>query len=372
MTISMRTVVRLLTVVALVPLVSTVAQGHGDLTVASWGGAYTRSQMMAYVIPYEEQTDLTINMERYNGELADVRDQVAAYNVTWDVVDMELSDAIRGCEEGLLEKINHSVLPPSPDGTPAAEDFLSGMLTECAVGQVIWSTVVAYDPGRFDDTSPTALEDLFDLSQYPGKRGMRRTPRVNLEWALLADGVAPNRIYEVLDTDEGVQRAFEKLDTIKQDIVWWEDADAPARLLADGEVAMSAVFNGRLYAAIEDQDHDFGVIWDGQGWDYDMWVIPKRTPKTASMDAAMEFITFATGTQRLADQARYISYGPARQSSMALLDEAIKPHLPTAPANAEGALRIDAEWWARNQARMERQFEHWLARKEPFQLWHVR
>lgn len=357
---------------ALVPLASPTVQAHGDLTVTSWGGAYTRSQMLAHVIPYEAETGQTLDMATYNGDLADVRAQVAAHNVTWDVVDMELGDAIRGCEEGLLEKIDHSALPPAPDGTPAAEDFLSGMLPECAVGQVVWSTVVAYDAARFDDNPPTALGDFFDLSRYPGKRGMRRSPRVNLEWALLADGVSPDRIYEVLDTDEGVERAFEKLDTIKQDVVWWEAGDAPARLLADGRVAMSTVFNGRIYAAIEEQGQDFGVIWDGQGWDYDVWVIPKRTPRTASMDAAMAFIAFATDTQRLADQARYIAYGPARQSSLTLLDEAIKPHLPTAPANAEGALRIDAEWWAHNQARMERQFEHWLARKEPFELWRVR
>lgn len=182
----------------------------------------------------------------------------------------------------------------------------------------------------------------------------------------------PDRVYEILDTDEGVERAFEKLDTIKQHIVWWEAGDSPTRLLATGEVAMSAVFNGRLYAAVEDLGHDFGVIWDGQGWDYDVWVIPKRTPRTASLDAAMEFIAFATDTRRLADQTRYISYGPARESSLALLDEAVVPHLPTAPANAEGALRIDAEWWARNQTRMERQFEHWLGSGEAFRLWHVR
>lgn len=368
----MRIAGRLLAIAVLVPLAGPAVWAHGDLTVTSWGGAYTRSQMLAYVIPYEARTGLTVDMATYNGELADVRAQVSAHNVTWDVVDMELGDAIRGCEEGLLEKIDHSALPPAPDGTPAAEDFLPGMLTECAVGQVIWSTVVAYDAGRLGDDSPTALADFFDLSQYPGKRGLRRSPKVNLEWALLADGVPADQVYEMLGTDEGLQRAFEKLDTIKQDIVWWEAGDAPARLLAEGEVTMSSVFNGRIYAAIEDQGHDFGVIWDGQGWDYDMWVIPKRTPRTAGMDAAMAFISFATDTRRLADQARHISYGPARRSSAALLDEAIKPHLPTTPANAEGALRIDAEWWARNQERMERQFEHWLARKEPFQLWRER
>lgn len=368
----MRIAAQLLTVAALVQLANAPAWAHGDLTVTSWGGAYTRSQMLAYVIPYEAETGLTLTMDTYNGELADVRAQVAAHNVTWDVVDMELGDAIRGCEEGLLEKIDHSALPPAPDGTPAKEDFLPDMLTECAVGQVIWSTLVAYDAERFGDDPPAALADFFNLSRYPGKRGLRRSPKVNLEWALLADGVSVDQVYETLATDEGLQRAFEKLDTIKQDIVWWEAGDQPARLLAEGEVVMSSVFNGRIYAAIEDQGHNFGVIWDGQGWDYDMWVIPKRTPKTADLDTAMAFIAFATDTRRLADQARYISYGPARQSSLELLDEAIKPHLPTAPANAEAALRIDAGWWARHQDRVQRQFEHWLALKEPFELWHQR
>jgi putative spermidine/putrescine transport system substrate-binding protein len=231
---------------------------------------------------------------------------------------------------------------------------------------------VAFDPAQFGDNAPATLADFFNTSQYPGKRGLRRSPKVNLEWALLADGVPADQVYDVLSTEEGLQRAFEKLDTIKRDIVWWEDGDAPARLLANEQVAMTSVFNGRIYAANENRDQDFGVIWDGQAWDYDMWAIPKRTPKTASLEAAMAFIKFAVATPQLAEQAKYISYGPARKSSMALLDEAIKPHLPTAPANTEGALRIDAEWWARNQDRMERQFEHWLARKEPFQLWRER
>lgn len=351
---------------------ASTAWAHGDLTVTSWGGAYTRSQMQAYVIPYEKQTGLTINMERYNGDLADIRAQVEAYNVKWDVVDLELGDAIRGCEEGLLEKIDHSSLPPAPDGTPAAQDFLDGMLPECAVGQVVWSTVVAFDPRQFGGDPPTELADFFNTSRYPGKRGMRRSPKVNMEWALLADGVPADKIYDVLSTDEGVERAFAKLDSIKKDIVWWKAGDAPARLLDNEKVAMSSVFNGRIYAANENRDQDFGVIWDGQGWDYDMWAIPKRTPRTASMEAAMDFIRFAVATEQLAEQAKYISYGPARKSSLSLLDDSIKSHLPTTPDNAAGALRIDAAWWAENAERLRRDFEHWIALKEPFETWQQR
>lgn len=59
----------------------------------------------------------------------------------------------------------------------------------------------------------------------------------------------------------------------------------------------------------------------------------------------MDFIRFATGTEPLAKQTKYISYGPARTSSMALVAEETKPHLPTAPDNLAHALQTDAAWW---------------------------
>ena len=336
---------------------------HGDLTVVSWGGAYTRSQILAYVEPYERETGMAIDVEDYNGGLEEIRSQVSSQNVKWDLVDLDLADATRGCEQGLLEKIDHSVLAPAPDSTPASDDFLSGMLPECAVGQVIWSTVVAYDAARFKSNPPATLADFFDVSRYPGKRGLRKSPRVNLEWALLADGVPADKIYETLSTEEGIQRAFEKLESIKRHVVWWEAGSAPPRMLADGEVAMTSAFNGRIYSATVDKGLDFAIVWDGQVWDFDLWAIPKRTNRTASIDQVLEFVKFATDTQRLADQAKYISYGPARKSSMALVSDDIKPHLPTAPDNAKNALRIDHQWWAEHQEVLDRRFNHWVGRK---------
>ncbi len=45
----------------------------------------------------------------------------------------------------------------------------------------------------------------------------RRRPRINnLEWALLADGVAPADVCNTLSTDEGVARALAKLDTVPE------------------------------------------------------------------------------------------------------------------------------------------------------------
>jgi len=108
-----------------------------DLTVVSWGGAYTKSQVEAYHKPWMAKTGKAIVSEDYGGGIAEIKAQVESGNVTWDVVDVELSDAIRACDEGLLETIDHSILPPAPDGTPATEDFLPGTLHDCAVANIV-------------------------------------------------------------------------------------------------------------------------------------------------------------------------------------------------------------------------------------------
>ncbi len=337
---------------------STIAQAHDGITIASWGGAYTRSQMLAYVKPYREQTGKQVFMVDFNGGLAEIRNQVESANVTWDLVSLQLSDAMAGCEEGLLEKVDHAILPPAPDGTPAKDDFLPGTLQECAVGDILWSTVVAYDGDRFSDNKPETLEDFFDLKKFPGPRGLRRTPQINLEWALLADGVAPDKVYETLSTDKGVARAFRRLDLIKLQTIWWQAGSEPVRLLDEGTVAMASAYNGRLYDAVTLKGKNFITSWDGQIWDLNLWVIPKGSARVAE---ALEFLKFATDTQRLAAQARHISYGPARKSSMGIINEDIRPFLPTAPENQQRALQFDFRWWAEHQQTMDARFEAWLA-----------
>lgn len=329
------------------------------LTVVSWGGAYTKSQVEAYHKPFAEKTGIQINSEDYNGGLAQVRAQVEAGNVTWNLVDVELSDAVRGCDEGILEPIDHSILPAGADGTPAADDFLPNTLTECAVGTIVWSTVFAYDASKYPGEKPTSISDLFDTEKFPGKRGLRKNPKVNLEWALMADGVPLEQVYDVLGTPEGVDRAFAKLDTIKDDVVWWEAGAQPPQMLADGEVSIASAYNGRLFNAIFTEKKPFEIIWDGQVWDLDLWVIPKGAK---DMEATLDFVKFSTDTQRLADQSKWISYGPVRQSSFPLVADDVKPHMPTAPENFKAALQNDFEFWADNADELNERFAAWLAK----------
>ncbi len=58
---------------------------------------------------------------------------------------------------------------------------------------------------RNKERKPETIADFFDLETFPGRRGMRRVPAVNLEFALMADGVPRDEVYATLDTPEGGQ-----------------------------------------------------------------------------------------------------------------------------------------------------------------------
>ena len=342
-----------------------VANAADSITVVSWGGAYTKSQVEAYHKPWMAKTGNTVVSEDYNGGLSEVKAQVEAGNVKWDLVDVELSDAVRGCDEGLLETINIEDMPAGADGSAAKDDFLPGTYTDCAVANIVWSTIYAYDSTKMD-SAPSTIADFFDTEKFPGKRGIRKNPKANLEMALMADGVAADEVYEVLGTDEGIERAFAKLDSIKGEVVWWEAGAQPPQLLADGEVVMTTAYNGRIFNAVASEQKPFEIVWDGQVWDLDLWVMPKGAP---NKEAAMDFLKYSTGTEALAAQASWISYGPVRKSSAALVgsfhdqpDLKMDVHMPTAPENLKNALQNDFEFWADNQDQLNEQFNAWLAK----------
>ena len=348
----------------------TPAVAETELTIISWGGAYTASQQKAYHDPYMAKTGVKIiNDDSASEGLSKLRAQMESGNLTWDIIDMIASDSITACDEGLLEEIDPDEwLAPAPDGTPASEDFIKGTLTpggtNCFIPQIVYSTTFGYRTDMVGDQVPTTIADVFDLEKFPGKRALQKRPFNNLEWALLADGVAPEDVYDTLSTEEGVDRAFAKLDTIKDQVVWWVKGAQPPQLLADGEVVMASAYNGRLFNAIAVEDQPIAMMWDRQVFDLDGWVIPKGHPE---MEEIKKYIYFATDTQRLADQAKFISYGPARYSSAPLVGKHaelgidMKPHMPTDPANAATTFNFDYVWWADYTAEMDERFNAWLA-----------
>jgi len=338
---------------------------NADVTVLSWGGAYGGAQTEAHLKPFTAKTGIKTTMVDSDNPATPIKAMVEAGNVTIDVASVEYADAIRLCDEGLLEPINVADLPAGADGTAAADDFLAGAVTDCGVSTDIWATIFAYDTTKFAaDAAPKTAADFFDLEKFPGKRGIRKGAKAVLEFALMADGVAPADVYAMLGTPEGLDRAFAKLDTVKSEVVWWEAGAQPPQLLADGEVVMTTAYNGRIFNAAIGEGKPFQIVWDGQSYENEMYVMPKGAP---NKDQALEFIKYATSTEGLRAQAQYISYGPARKSSMK--EELIfkdgktvmGPHLPTAPENLKNALESSFTFWVDKDAELNERFNAWLA-----------
>jgi putative spermidine/putrescine transport system substrate-binding protein len=339
----------------------------GDMTVVSWGGAYTASQQRAYHDPYmaEHPGVNILNDDGSANGLAGLRAQSQAGNVTWDLVDILPSDAQLACDEGIILQIDpDTMLAAAPDGTPASEDFLPGSLGECFIPQIVYSTVLTFNTDMFPaDQQPDSIMALFDVENYPGRRALQNRPGTNLEWALYADGVAIEDIYDVLATPEGVDRAFAKLDTIRDSLIFWTEGAQAPQLLADQEVSFTTGYNGRIFNAIEVENQPFGIIWDGQIVEWDGWAIPAGGD---NVELVLDYVRFATDTQRLADQAKYISYGPARASSAPLVSTHadlgidMNPHMPTNPANYMSPIVLDNDFWTDYGDELRERFANWM------------
>ena len=329
---------------------ATAAQAR-DLTVVSWGGALQDAQKKVYFEPFKQAAGIPMNDESWDGGIGVLRAKVEGGAATWDVVQVESEEQAVGCEEGLFEKLDFSKI-----GGESA--YLPQAVTTCGIGAALYDFVLAYDRDKLKD-GPKGWADFFDLKKYPGKRGLRQGPKSTLEIALLADGVAPADVYKVLATDEGIDRAFKKLDTIKDNIVWWKAGAQPPQLLASDEVAMTMVYNGRIDAANKNDKKNFGIVWNQALYTVDSWVILKGSP---NLDAAYKFLDFAGKAENQAKFSQTIAYGTANKDATSLLQPAVLKDLPTAPDNLKNTLEISVPFWLENIDRLTERFNKWVAK----------
>ena len=322
------------------------AFGSDAISIVSWGGAWSAAFKAAWADPYTEETGQEFNFIDYNGGVAEIRAQQEAGNVTWDIIDMIPAETTIACDEGLIEELE----------TPDPGDWFD--THPCGVGGVIWATVMAYKDPTFPDQQPSTVADFWNFDRFPGKRSMRKVAEVNLEWALIADGVAVTDVYEVLGSGEGVDRAFAKLDGIKEQSVWWEAGAQAPQILVDEEASIGTAYNGRIYNAYKNENQPLSIMWDTQIWDIGFVAIAKGAPNA---EAAKKFLYEAYSTPEYQGRITYeIAYGPMRKSAEQFNDPAVKGHLPTDNIN-EHSLQYDYIFWADHRDELQERFSAWLA-----------
>lgn len=321
-----------------------------DLTVVSFGGAYQDAESKALFEPAAKALGVTIKQETYTG-IADLRLKVKAGAVTWDVVASGSGSAAHAGAEGLLEKLDPKIIDVS--------HFIPGTYQDYCVGGDVFSTVLAWNTKTYGDKGPQSWADFWDVKKFPGKRAYRGSVAGALEPALMADGVAPDKVYEVLSQPGGIERAIKKIAELKPNIaVWWSSGAQHAQLMKDGEVDMITGWNGRFDVIAKD-GAKVAYTFNQALLDYDCYAIAKGSPHK---ELAMKFLAEISKPQYQAELTKYITYGPTNTAAYDI--GAIAPdyakRLPSYPANAAKQLPIDLDWYIKFEQKASAAYQNML------------
>ena len=318
-----------------------------DLTILTRDQSLQSAMQSAYVQPFTAVTGVPVQQENWAGGIDTLRSHVKATDDPWDLVLVDADELSAGCGEGLFEKLDWSAIGGKDHYAPQA-------VSDCGLGGVIVTIVLAWDK----DKLPIAAtwSDFWDVAKYPGKRGLRKGVRGNLEIALMADGVAPGDVYKTLTTTDGQDRAFRKLDQLKPYIQWWSTESEAAHILASGDVLMTSAPSGPIAVMARQEHKSFGLQFAASLYELQSWVIMKGSP---SLRAAQQFLYF---TGMPAVETRLLQQSGDAGLAKGLND-ALPPDLaatsPGNPANLGAGLKLDVGFWHDNLAKLQQRFDAW-------------
>lgn len=332
-----------------VPSVSSAlpAMPAHELTVATWGGDYQASQRRVFFDTWEARTGKSINDVAFDGTWRSAKSNLQS-GATWDVLDMELADVKRACERGVIRAIDWERIAARDDLVPQAREV-------CGVGNVIWSYVLAYDSSRVQ-RKPAGWADLWNFDGFAGKRAVRKTAQWNLEAALIADGVAPEEVYTALNTRQGVERAFAKLEQLKPHVIWWRAGAEPIDLIAAGDAVLATAYNGRVTGA-QQAGVTIDLIWAEALYTVDYWVIAANSN---NLDDAYSLIDWASTAEIMAYLPAEVAYGPTSRRALDLVRPDLIELLPSTPERLSVGLQSSADFWNDQGPALENLFRLWV------------
>jgi putative spermidine/putrescine transport system substrate-binding protein len=312
------------------------------LTFASYGGIYQDGQMEAAGTPFGEETGATI-LSDGPMEYAKIQAQVESNNVTWDVVDMDSTWAAGQCGKN-LQKLDYDVI----DVSNVPEELIS----DCYVPAMQYANVVMYNTDKYGQDAPKTWADFFDVKKFPGKRSINGSDvGPVIEGALLADGVAEKDLYP-LDVD----RALKKLDTIKDQLIYWSTGAESQQMLESGEADMAVVWSGRAYSAVKN-GAKYAPAWDTGVLVADVLGVPTnaKNPK-----ASMAFINYYLGKEQQEKLTETTSYSPINTQSEPKIDDLAKQYLVSAPEIKDKLVVSDFAWWGENYPAALEKYLAWI------------
>ncbi len=323
---------------------SSGAMSADPVTVVSWGGSYGEAQDKALFIDASKNSGIAINRES-GASMSKTCLQVESGSVSWDLVVTGSGGAASAAAKGCLEKIDYNVVDVS--------SFYPGLYTDYCVGSDVFATVMSWNTDKYGEPgspgAPKSWADFWDVKKYPGTRAYRANNVDGaLEPALMADGVPPEKVYEVLSTREGMMRAINKIRELKPHIaVFWGSGAQQAQLMKDAEVDMSTGWNGRFDNAKKD-GAKVGYTLNQALLDYDCFAMPKGAP---NKDMAMKFLNEISKAEYQANLPFHITYGPTNKKAydITTAPKELIESLPSHPKNVAMMLPVSLDFYAKHR-----------------------
>jgi len=334
---------RVLTVLALsLAAASPLGAPPAALTVAIPPGAPAEPLLRLLLKPYADVTGTDLATTSWDG--------AGLEGLKQPVPDLALATGAQlaaGCHSQFFAKLDWARL--------GRDRMQPAAVSDCGAGAYLAAIALAWD-GDKQEAAP-GWSDFWDVARRPGRRGLPRTARFNLEIALLADGVAAGDVYRTLRAPDGLDRAFRKLDQLKPYIIWWDQSAQAASLLTGGRVLFVAAPTEAVLKAGGATHHHVGVQWQRSLGEWRSWAVPKDAPHPG---AALLALVVASDPVRQAMLGETTFLGPAAKDALELLPLAARAQNPM--AHQAAMLPVDEAFWAENHDKLETRFSGWLAK----------
>ncbi|MBL8699398.1 MAG: ABC transporter substrate-binding protein [Alphaproteobacteria bacterium] len=328
--------------------------GEREVVVAGGTGAYGELVKTHFYDPFTAATGIKVTATggTYGEKLARLKAMTSINRMEWDVVSLSV-DTLTPETTALLTDLGDCAALPNVGtaGVPGS-CVRHGVLFDVGGGVLLYSRD-AFPDGR---PQPANWADFWNVRAFPGPRAL---PNIGTPWwsmmaALIADGVAPDKLFP-LDVD----RAFRKLDEIKPHVtVWWRSGDQSQQIFRSREVVMAMMFAGRALRLVS-EGLPLNVVWNGAPLDAAFWGVTRGAPHQAAARALLNFIYTRPDAHAAFIKA---SFGAtAHREAVALLAPAEQRLQAVHPDNWSKIVPVDRDWLAANQAATLTRWAAWIA-----------
>ena len=327
------------------------AGAAGKVVIRTIGGSYEEANVKAIFEPFTKATG--IEVVKIPATLGKLLAMFESGNIELDIVDAGELGVLSLSQKGALEKINYKSWKLTNP-----EDFDPAIRHDDMVANIYYSTVLGYNAQTFPTgKQPRSWAEFWDLKKFPGPRMLAdlASGTVDFEFALLADGVPRDKIYPI-----DVNRALKALDRVRPAIrKFWDTGALSAQMLADKEVVLGSIWNGRLQA-VADKGAPLAIEWNEACLQTQFWSILKGAK---NLENAQRFIEFACQPEIQASHAKNIPYGPTNRQAFKSISADVAARLPSSPEHKAKAFLQNGKWWADNRPMVSERWSQWLLQK---------